>query len=59
MLSKDATNLLNKFGLTDNERHEWHIDFLDRLFDADIEEYFQKMLPGDLLNKIEVNRKML
>ena len=44
MYSEEAVSLLNKFGLTDDERQEWYIDFPERLLDADIDEYFHNTL---------------
>lgn len=53
--SKEATLLLNTYGLSESERKEWRLDFFDRLFPNNVKEYFGKYLTDDEKEKIRLN----
>ena len=57
--TSDAENIINYMGLSENEQIKWDISFIDRLLMPDMEQYLRKVLPRELLNKIEVNRSLM
>lgn len=59
LYSKDADVLIDSFGLADEERQSWDIDFNTRLFDADMRNYLEKRLSQNMLNKIKVNQQFM
>lgn len=56
---ENAEALINKFGLTENERQTWNVDFYTRLFDIDIRDYLENSLDEELLNKIKINQMFM
>lgn len=59
LFSSKGNELLNCFGLTEEERHVWKIPFLDRVFSNDFKEQFLKHLTNKDLRKIEVNTEYM
>lgn len=57
--SPEGEKLLNCYGLAENEIGEWDVSFPKRLFDLNIYEYFQKILPENLLEKIRMNETFM
>lgn len=54
-----AESLINTFGLTDDERQAWDIDFFTRLFETNLQDYFEKTLSKEALEKIQINRELM
>ena len=59
LYSKKADNLIDKFGLEDQERQTWNIDFFSRLFETDIRNYMENNLDKSLLKKIKINQELM
>ena len=55
----EAEKIIDYFGLTEKERHKWDIDFVDRLFETDINKYFEKVLTPNQQSKIEINKLLM
>ena len=56
LYSESAEALLDQFGLTDQERQVWDIDFYTRLFDLHMRDYLENKLSDECLNKIKINQ---
>lgn len=59
LFSSKGKELLNCFGLSEEERRVWEIPFLDRVFSNDFKEQFLKHLTNKDLRKIEVNTEYM
>lgn len=57
--TENASHLINKFGLTDEERQTWEVDFFTRLFDINLHDYLEKNLSEEKLNKIKINQTFM
>lgn len=57
--SETADALINKFGLADNERQTWQIDFFTRLFDIDLRNHLKDTLEHKALTKIRFNQTFM
>ena len=57
--SPEGISLLSSFGLTNNERHEWNIDFLYRLFSPSFRVDFYSTLSEKERKKIEMNHMLM
>ncbi len=57
--SLKGSSLLSTFGLSDNERHEWKIDFLDRMFSPSFCDDFYSLLSEDEREKIKINQMLM
>lgn len=57
--SPEGISLLSSFGLSDNEKHEWNIDFLDRLFSPSFRVDFYSALSEYERGKIEINQMLM
>lgn len=53
--TENGDKILDSFGLNDNERKEWDLDFMDRMFSPESKQHFIKLLSLEQLKKIEVN----
>ncbi len=51
----ECEQLIERYGLSENEFAVWKVDFYKRLFDLDIREYFKDNLPMKLRDKIALN----
>lgn len=59
LCSPKGMDLLNCFGLSEEERHIWQIPFLDRVFATNFKEQFLKHLTDKDLKKIKANTKYM
>lgn len=57
--SESADALIDKFGLTDEERQTWEIDFFARLFDINLHNYLERTLSHKALAKIRSNQELM
>lgn len=57
--SENADALIDKFGLNEEERQIWNIDFYTRLFDINMSNYLDNILSEESLNKIRVNQMFM
>lgn len=57
--SKEAQALLNCYGLSPEERHEWRVSFFDRLFNNKFKFDFYSSLSEKAKNKIKLNRDFM
>lgn len=57
--SPEGILLLRTFGLCDQERHEWRIDFYDRLFSPSFRTEFYSSLSEKERDKIKLNRTLM
>ena len=57
--SENADALIDKFGLNEEERQIWNIDFYTRLFDINMSNYLDNILSEESLNKIKVNQMFM
>lgn len=51
--------LLNSYGLSEQERQDWNIEFPELLFNLDIHKYLYSTLSEELLQKIEINKMLM
>lgn len=56
---KEADELLNQYGLGDEERRAWDISFFERLFSENLCEYLRNSFSEKDWKKIELNRRFL
>ena len=56
--SDQGENLLNKYGLSEKERKEWHIDFHTRLNNGILYDYIKSDLSANEIENIELNKKI-
>ncbi len=59
LYSKKAEELIDKFGLDDQERQTWNVDFFTRLFEANMSQHIENTLDKNLLNKIKINQAFM
>lgn len=57
--SSEGLSLLSTFGLSDRERHEWNIDFLDRLFSPSFQPDFYSSLSEREKEKVRINQMLM
>ena len=57
--SQNVDALIDKFGLNEEERQIWNIDFYTRLFDINMSNYLDNILSEESLNKIRVNQMFM
>lgn len=59
LYTEKSKNILNTFGLADDEIKEWNISFHDRLYNIDINNYLNTHLSENDLGKIRLNRILM
>lgn len=57
--SAEGTSLLTTFGLCESERHQWTVDFLDRLFSPTFQDAFIASLSEKEREKIALNQTLM
>lgn len=57
--TEKAESIMNTFGLADDEIKEWGISFPERLFDGNIQQYFDVHLTAKEIEKININSAMM
>ena len=55
----DGEQLIDKYGLTEQERRAWNWEFDDRLLDKDFHQKFTAQLRSDDIQKIQFNSNMM
>jgi len=59
LYTEKSEKIINRFGLCENEWHEWDIDFCERLFNTNIHEYFLHVLNQNDWKKIDINNSIM
>lgn len=59
LYSKNAEQLIDTFGLTEEERQYWNVDFFTRLFSTNLRDYLENSLSRELLKKIWTNQQYM